>query len=125
MLFKILSTDVVGQGIYFSQDMKLGHYLKIPRKTLFFAQGLATILGALTQTGVVLWMLGNIDGVCDSDQPNGFSCPNGRTVWSSSVIWGLVGPARLYSVGQIYSGYGSLLTLSAFCLSVRWLTLLR
>ncbi|KAG9240814.1 OPT family small oligopeptide transporter [Calycina marina] len=104
MLFKILSTDVVGQGLYFSADMKLGHYLKIPNRTLFFAQGLATVLGALTQTGVTLWMLGNVDDICDQDQVNGFSCPNGRTVFSSSVIWGLVGPARLYSVGAIYSG---------------------
>ncbi|KAK2036441.1 OPT family small oligopeptide transporter [Colletotrichum somersetense] len=104
ILFKILSTDVVGQGLYFAADMKLGHYLKIPPTTLFFAQGLATILGALTQTGVTLWMLGNVDGICTEDQANGFSCPNGRTVFSSSVIWGLVGPARLYSVGAIYSG---------------------
>ncbi|TDZ61818.1 Glutathione transporter 1 [Colletotrichum trifolii] len=104
ILFKILSTDVVGQGLYFAADMKLGHYLKIPPRTLFFAQGLATILGALTQTGVTLWMLGHVDGICTEDQPNGFSCPNGRTVFSSSVIWGLVGPARLYSVGAIYSG---------------------
>ncbi|KAH9896261.1 OPT family small oligopeptide transporter [Xylariomycetidae sp. FL2044] len=103
ILFKILSTDVVGQGLYFAMDMKLGHYLKIPPRTLFFAQGLATVLGALTQTGVSLWMLGNVDGICDSDQPQGFSCPNGRTVYSSSVVWGLVGPARLYSVGAIYS----------------------
>lgn len=104
MLFKILSTDVVGQGLYFAADMKLGHYLKIPPRTLFFAQGIATILGALTQTGVTLWMLGNVEDICDQDQANGFSCPNGRTVFSSSVIWGLVGPARLYSVGAIYSG---------------------
>ncbi|KAI0882943.1 small oligopeptide transporter [Annulohypoxylon maeteangense] len=104
ILFKTLSTDVVGQGLYFAADMKLGHYLKIPPRTMFFAQGIATILGALTQVGVTLWMLGNIPGVCDSDQPNGFSCPQGRTVYSSSVIWGLVGPARLYSVGKIYSG---------------------
>ncbi|TQN72737.1 Glutathione transporter 1 [Colletotrichum shisoi] len=104
ILFKILSTDVVGQGLYFAADMKLGHYLKIPPVTLFFAQGLAAVLGALTQTGVTLWMLGNVDGICTEDQPNGFSCPNRRTVFSSSVIWGLVGPARLYSVGAIYSG---------------------
>lgn len=104
MLFKILSTDVVGQGLYFVQDMKLGHYVKIAPRTLFFAQGLATIFGALTQIGVTLWMLGHIEDVCSEDQANGFSCPNGRTVWSSSVIWGLVGPARLYSAGKIYSG---------------------
>lgn len=84
--------------------VKLAHYLKIPPRTLFFAQGLATILGALTQVGVTLWMLGNIDGICTDDQPNGFTCPNGETVYSSSIIWGLIGPARLYSVGKIYSG---------------------
>ncbi|OTB01636.1 hypothetical protein M426DRAFT_323271 [Hypoxylon sp. CI-4A] len=104
ILFKTLSQDVVGQGLYFAADMKMGHYMKIPPRILFWAQGLATVLGALTQVGVTLWMLGNVDGICDSDQPNGFSCPQGRTVYSSSVIWGLVGPARLYSVGQIYSG---------------------
>ncbi|KAI1134035.1 small oligopeptide transporter [Hypoxylon sp. FL0543] len=104
ILFKILSQDVVGQGLYFAADMKMGHYLKIPPRTLFFAQGLATVLGALTQVGVTLWMLGNITDICSSDQPNGFSCPQGRTVYSSSVIWGLVGPSRLYSVGKIYSG---------------------
>lgn len=68
------------------------------------AQGLATILGALTQVGVTLWMLGNVEGICTDDQPNGFTCPNGETVYSSSIIWGLIGPARLYSVGKIYSG---------------------
>lgn len=30
MIFKILSTDVVGQGVYFAMDMKLAHYLKVP-----------------------------------------------------------------------------------------------
>ncbi|KAI1076115.1 OPT family small oligopeptide transporter [Whalleya microplaca] len=103
ILFKTLSQDVVGQGLYFAADMKMGHYMKIPPRTLFFAQGLATVLGALTQTGVTLWMLGNVPDICSEDQPNGFSCPQGRTVYSSSVVWGLVGPARLYSVGQIYS----------------------
>lgn len=103
IIFKTLSTDVVGQGIYFAMDMKLGHYLKIPPRTLFMAQGIATILGALTQAGVTIWMLGHIKDICSSDQSDGFSCPSGRTVYSASVIWGLVGPSRLYSVGKIYS----------------------
>jgi OPT family oligopeptide transporter len=84
-------------------DMKLAHYLKVPPRTTFFAQGIATILGALTQAGVTIWMLGNIDGICETDQADSFTCPNGRTVYSSSVIWGLVGPRRLYSAGKIYS----------------------
>lgn len=140
MLFKLLSTDVVGQGLYFAQDskpshvfpvrepsrltstkVKLAHYLKIPSITLFFAQGLATILGALTQVGVTLWMLGNVDGICTDDQPNGFTCPNGETVYSSSIIWGLIGPARLYSVGMIYSGLVSSLSESRLEIIGAWL----
>ncbi|KAJ5194881.1 uncharacterized protein N7498_008319 [Penicillium cinerascens] len=97
MIFKIISTDVVGQGVYFAMDMKLAHYLKVPPRTCFVAQGVATILGALTQAGVTLWMLGNISGICQTDQTDNFTCPNGRTVYSSSVIWGLIGPRRLYS----------------------------
>lgn len=90
MVFKILSTDVVSQGIFFAQDQKLGHYFKIAPRTVFFAQGFATILGALTQTGVTLWMLGNIENVCDADQADSFTCPNGRTVFSSCKCISLV-----------------------------------
>ena len=104
MIFKILSEDVVSQGIFFAQDQKLGHYFKVAPRTVFFAQGFAVLLGSLTQAGVTIWMLGNIENVCSLDQADNFTCPNGRTVYSSSVIWGLIGPARLYSVGKIYSG---------------------
>jgi len=120
MIFKILSTDVVGQGLYFAQDMKLGHYMKIPPRTLFFAQGSATILGALTQTGVTLWMLGNINDICSQDQSNGFSCPQGRTVYSSSIIWGVIGPGRVYSLGKIYSGLLHFFWLGALCPIITW-----
>lgn len=121
MCFKILSEDVVSQGIFFAQDMKLGHYLKIAPRTVFFAQGFAAILGALTQCGVTLWMLGNIDNICSSDQADSFTCPNGRTVFSSSVIWGLVGPARLYSVGKIYSGLLHFFWIGALLPILTWL----
>lgn len=121
MIFKILSEDVVNQGIYFAQDMKLGHYLKVPPRTLFFAQGLATILGALTQCGVTLWMLGNVSNICTEDQDDGFSCPNGRTVFSSSVIWGAIGPGRLYSAGKIYSGLLHFFWIGALMPVVTWL----
>ncbi|KAI6822266.1 small oligopeptide transporter, OPT family [Hortaea werneckii] len=91
MIFKILSEDVVSQGIFFAQDQKLGHYFKVAPRTVFFAQGFAVLLGSLTQAGVTIWMLGNIENVCSLDQADNFTCPNGRTVYSSSVIWGLIG----------------------------------
>lgn len=141
MIFKIFSTDVVGQGLYFAADMKLGHYMKIPPKTLFFAQGSATILGALTQAGVTLvsdsgfhcrlkrgladtlglqWMLGHVNHICESDRTNGFSCPNGRTTFSSSIIWGAIGPGRVYSIGKIYSGLLHFFWLGAVLPIISW-----
>ncbi|KAJ5033012.1 uncharacterized protein L3040_009597 [Drepanopeziza brunnea f. sp. 'multigermtubi'] len=120
MIFKIMSTDVVGQGLYFVQDMKLGHYLKVPPRTLFFAQGSATILGALTQVGVTLWMLGNVKDICSADQASGFTCPNGRTVYSSSVIWGAIGPARVYSIGRIWSGLLHFFWIGALMPVITW-----
>jgi hypothetical protein len=49
-------------------------------------------------------MLGHIDGICDEDQPNGYTCPQGRVNFTSSIIWGAIGPKRLYSIGKQYSG---------------------
>lgn len=101
--------------------MKLGHYLKIPPRILFLAQGSATVLGALTQVGVTLWMLGNISDICDDDQSNGWTCPNGRTVFSSSVIWGLLGTGRSYSIGTIYSGLLHFFWIGALMPVLTWL----
>ncbi|KAI9839138.1 MAG: hypothetical protein M1819_003131 [Sarea resinae] len=120
MCFKILSEDVVGQALFFMQDMKLGHYLKIPPRTLFWAQGSATVLGALTQMGVTTWMLGHVKDVCSSDQSDGFSCPNGATVFSSSVIWGAIGPKRLYSIGKIYSSLLHFFWIGALMPIITW-----
>ncbi|TVY82379.1 Glutathione transporter, partial [Lachnellula suecica] len=104
LIFKFYAYTGLSQAMNYSSDMKLGLYLKIPRRTLFTAQLVACILGSLSQNGVLLWMLGHIAGICDADQPNGYTCPQGRTNFTSSIIWGAIGPARLYSVGKQYSG---------------------
>jgi hypothetical protein len=119
--------------------------MKIPRRTLFAAQLTACILGSLTQSnlapsshpahpntdqnttdGVLIWMLGHIKGICDKDQPHGYTCPQGRVNFTSSIIWGAIGPARLYSVGKQYSGLlhlfwiGALLPVITFYLKKRF-----
>lgn len=110
----------------YSSDMKLGLYMKIPRRTLFVAQLVSCILGSLTQNGVLLWMLGHIPKICDSDQPNGYTCPQGRVNFTSSIIWGAIGPARLYSPGKMYSGLlhlfwiGALLPVITFLLKKKF-----
>lgn len=53
---------------------------------------------------VLNFSLDNIEGICTFEQKQRFSCPGGRVFFSASIIWGLLGPQRMFSPGQIYSG---------------------
>lgn len=68
--------------------MKLAHYLHIAPRLLFMAQGLATLIGAIVQCGVTVFMITRIEGICTPDAEGGFTCPHGRVTYSSSLIWG-------------------------------------
>ncbi|OBA23811.1 small oligopeptide transporter [Metschnikowia bicuspidata var. bicuspidata NRRL YB-4993] len=104
MFFKTFGYITNNQAVTFAQDMKLGHYLKIDPRLLFWAQLFATIWGSLVQIGVMRWAYGAIDGLCDSDQKNNYTCPNGRVFFNASLIWGAIGPERTFGPGSIYHG---------------------
>ncbi|CEJ57859.1 Sexual differentiation process protein isp4 [Penicillium brasilianum] len=103
MLFKTYGYMSMYQGMYFTQDLKLGHYMKIPPRVTFAAQMVAGVWSSLVQIAVMNWALGAIKDVCTQHQANHYSCPNGRVFFNASVIWGVIGPARIFSVGQLYS----------------------
>lgn len=122
MLFKTFGYITMAQGMYFSQDLKigkfvpsfviapylsahppLGHYMKIPPRVTFSAQIVACLWSSLVQIATMNWALGAIKDVCDQSQVNHYSCPNGRVFFNASVIWGVIGPARIFSIGQLYS----------------------
>lgn len=102
MFFKTYGYITNNQAVTFAQDMKLGHYMKIKPRLLFWAQMLATFWGSLVQIGVLRWAYGSIDNLCDPQQKNHYTCPNGRVFFQASVIWGAIGPERIFSQGQIY-----------------------
>ncbi|RWA12142.1 hypothetical protein EKO27_g2965 [Xylaria grammica] len=104
MLFKTYGYITMSQALSFVADLKFGHYMKIPPRTMFMAQVVATTISCFIQVAVLNFALANIDGVCDITQPQRFTCPGGRVFFSASVVWGLIGPARVFSPGQIYSG---------------------
>lgn len=106
MCFKTYGYITMAQGMSFVQDLKLGHYMKIPPKTLFYTQVAATVWGSLVEVATMNWALGTIKNVCTRAGADNFSCPGARVFYTASVIWGLLGPARIFSVGQTY---GSLL----------------
>ncbi|KAK6079231.1 Sexual differentiation process protein isp4-like protein 2 [Seiridium cupressi] len=104
MIFKTFGYITMSQALSFVSDLKFGHYMKIPPRTMFMCQVVATTFSCFIQIAVLNFALSNIDGVCTPTQPEHFTCPGGRVFFSASVIWGLIGPARIFSPGQIYSG---------------------
>ncbi|KAL1845935.1 hypothetical protein VTK73DRAFT_391 [Phialemonium thermophilum] len=104
MIFKTFGYITMSQALSFVSDLKFGHYMKIPPRTMFMCQVVATTFSCFIQIAVLNSALRNIDGVCTPTQPEHFTCPGGRVFFSASVIWGLIGPARMFSPGQVYSG---------------------
>ncbi|KAJ9136480.1 OPT-domain-containing protein [Pleurostoma richardsiae] len=90
------------QGIKFAADLKLGHYMKIPPRTLFWVQMVATIVSSITQILVLNWMFVNVPGICTTEAVNGFTCPIARVHFNGSILWGVVGPAEFFGRGATY-----------------------
>lgn len=90
------------QGIKFSSDLKLGHYMKIPPKILFQVQMASTLVSSITQTGVLNWMFVSIPNICTPEAVNGFTCPIARVHFNGSILWGVIGPWRFFGPGALY-----------------------
>ncbi|KAK9852307.1 hypothetical protein MYU51_008763 [Penicillium brevicompactum] len=102
MIFVTYSYISSAQGIKFSSDLKLGHYMKIPPRILFGVQMMATLVSSLTQIGVLNWMFSYIPGLCTPEAINGFNCPIARVHFNGSILWGVVGPQRFFGPGGLY-----------------------
>ncbi|KAG9525478.1 OPT superfamily oligopeptide transporter, partial [Aureobasidium melanogenum] len=90
------------KGLAFAQDLKLGIYCNIPPRDLFLVQTVGIGTSVLTQVGVLRWALNHISNVCQTDAPDGFSCPYSKTHFNTSLIWGALGPKIFFSRDSIY-----------------------
>lgn len=93
---------------------------------MFMAQVVATTFSCFIQVAVLNFALTNIKDVCTPHQENHFTCPGGRVFFSASVIWGLIGPQRIFSPGQIYSalfwffGLGAIVPIIFYFSARKW-----
>ncbi|KAI9050672.1 hypothetical protein LZ554_005827 [Drepanopeziza brunnea f. sp. 'monogermtubi'] len=90
------------QGLKFSADLKLGHYMKIPPRTLFTVQVAATVVSSCTQILVLNWMFANVPNICTPEAANGFVCPFARVHFNGSILWGAVGPMEFFGPNATY-----------------------
>lgn len=90
MLFKSWGYMLSYNGLTYVSDMKVGHYMKIPPRSMFRAQAFAVIWLSLVQIATYNFLLGNIEGICTDEQSQGLTCPNAKTFYNASVIWGAI-----------------------------------
>ncbi|XP_078430059.1 oligopeptide transporter 7-like [Wolffia australiana] len=99
MCFKVYGYISMKQALTFLQDFKLGHYMKIPPRTMFMAQVVGTLIAAVVHLGTAWWLMDSIAGICDKTLlPSGspWTCPSDHVFYDASVIWGLIGPRRIF-----------------------------
>ncbi|KAL4298552.1 hypothetical protein S245_057927 [Arachis hypogaea] len=104
--FKTYGYISMTQALSFLGDFKLGHYMKIPPKSMFIVQLASTIVASVVSFGTAWWLLTSIDHICDvSRLPAGspWTCPNDDVFYNASIIWGVVGPARMFTKKGIYA----------------------
>ena len=94
--------QTLAEGTAFVQDLKLGHYVKLPPRATFLVQLVATTLVGLLQVGVKEWMFVNIPDICQPNQKDALTCPHNQVLYTTSAIWGLIGPARQFGTDSIY-----------------------
>ncbi|BGP20792.1 hypothetical protein JCM10213_008929 [Rhodosporidiobolus nylandii] len=121
MLFKVYATQTLGTGLTFVQDLKLGHYMKIPPRASFSVQVVATVVTSVVQVGVKRWLVSTVPDLCASNQKALLSCPSTRVLYSSSIVWGLIGPARQFSIGKMYNPILYWLVAGAVLPFITWL----
>jgi OPT family oligopeptide transporter len=86
MMFKTWGSLSLYQALNFIGDFKLGHYMKIPPRPMFFCQVVATVVAATVQLAVQAWLFSNIEGLCSPTQKDGFICPSTIAFGNASII---------------------------------------
>ncbi|CAI8618004.1 unnamed protein product [Vicia faba] len=104
--FKTYGYISMAQAVSFLSDFKLGHYMKIPPRSMFLVQFIGTMLAGTINICVAWWLLESVKNICHEDLlPKGspWTCPSDRVFFDASVIWGLVGPKRIFGTLGEYS----------------------
>jgi len=115
------------QALAFTADLKLGHYMKIPPRIMFMAQLVSTLLGGTINLATATWLIETRPHIC-TKQGYPFTCRSTNTFYSASIIWGAIGPARVFGsldqgiYGPVTWGFlvGAILPVPFWLASKRW-----
>ncbi|XP_072970553.1 oligopeptide transporter 1-like [Typha angustifolia] len=106
VVFKTYGYISMAQALGFLGDFKLGHYMKIPPRAMFWAQLVGTIVASTVHFMTAWWLLSTVESICDvNNLPPGspWTCPGDDVFYNASIIWGVVGPLRMFGKLGLYS----------------------
>lgn len=101
--FKTYGYVTCAHTLSFANDLKLAHYVKIPPRHTFAAQVVATLLSTFICTAVLNFQMNQIPNVCTEQAPNKMTCPGINTFFTASVLWGTIGPTKIFGSGGQYT----------------------
>ncbi|KAG0263991.1 hypothetical protein DFQ27_001524 [Actinomortierella ambigua] len=112
MVFKCYGYMAMYQCTVLLQDLKLGHYMKIPPRSLFAAQFWGTIVGGVFNFATQLLIIDSQRDALNGNVPDKNGLWTGQrvqTYWGSGLIYGALGPARMFALndkyGWVYLGF--------------------
>ncbi|KAJ3024126.1 hypothetical protein HKX48_006482 [Thoreauomyces humboldtii] len=131
MCFKSYGYNVMIQAMTLLSDLKLGHYLHIPPKAMFWTQLYGNALGALVSSGSVIWVIEKwgptaVGGsnLINTDSKS-WSFSNYALFFNAGAIFGGVGPKAFFGTTYNYGIYyaflaGAILPIIPWVLNKYW-----
>ncbi|KAJ3254958.1 hypothetical protein HDU77_003872 [Chytriomyces hyalinus] len=103
MTFKTLTYMGVNEALAFLEDLKLSHFVKIPPRTMFWAQIISTVLCAVVNVIVGCFISERLNVGSTTVMPTeGWTAYNYQIFLSAGTIWGAIGSTNFFGPSSPY-----------------------
>ncbi|CCE82176.1 Piso0_002875 [Millerozyma farinosa CBS 7064] len=99
VLMDLYGTYIPEQCQNYLSNQKSAHYTKVPPRSMFRGQLFTSLINCVVSVAIINWQMDK-EGMCSPENPDKFTCPTSRSIFSSSVLLGLIGPKIVFS--QLY-----------------------
>ena len=103
MVGLMFGTQFGQQTDNFIQDLKFGHYAKIPPRAMFRGQITAVVLNAFIWLGLTNWMIDHFQpgSFCEWDNKDHMVCPGAHGQFALALVYGGFGVRNLFKLYPI------------------------
>ena len=95
-----IAGDAWYRAQYMLQDQRIGHYMHIPPRTVFFSQIFGSILGIPINYGVIRWVLNTKFDYLAGNKKDPLNQWTGQSIVSTNTLgvqYAIIGPTRMFS----------------------------